>query len=282
MLSPLSGFGRLAQGDHHMSRYAIGGGREGKERLNLMSRVLSPTTSQLLHRAGLERDMHCLDVGCGGGNVTLLLAREVGPLGRVVGSDLDAEILALAEQDAREAQLHNLEFRRADAAIAQEAEAYDLVYARFVLTHVSEPLQTLKAMVKACKPTGLMVIEDIDFSGSFCYPDCQAYRRFLELYKQVIERRGGDPDIGQKLPGMFARAGLTQVQINVIQPADTQGDVKLVAAITMARIADSLIAEGLATASQVEEIIADLNEAAADPQILMSMARIFQVWGRRA
>ena len=66
-------------------RYAIRGGKEGKKRLDLLARVMLPTTMQLLDRVGLVRGMKCLDVGCGGGHVAMLIAGIVGPEGRVVG-----------------------------------------------------------------------------------------------------------------------------------------------------------------------------------------------------
>lgn len=65
-----------------MPRYAIRGGKEGKERLNLLARVMLPTTSQLLKKVGFRKRMTCLDVGCGGGHVTLLMASMVGPKAR--------------------------------------------------------------------------------------------------------------------------------------------------------------------------------------------------------
>src|SRR4051794_13737916 len=80
-------------------RYAIRGGMEGKKRLDLLAHVLLPTTTELLNRVGLVGGMKCLDVGCGGGHVTILMARIVGPEGRVIGTDTDAEILGLARED---------------------------------------------------------------------------------------------------------------------------------------------------------------------------------------
>ena len=102
-----------------MSSYIIAGGREGKERLKLLSQVMLPTTSQLLKTVGLDTGMKCLDLGCGGGHVTLLMASLAGPHGKVVGTDVDSEILALARQDAEDARLENVEFRHADAAVCQ-------------------------------------------------------------------------------------------------------------------------------------------------------------------
>lgn len=236
-------------------RYAIRGGREGKERLNLLARVMLPTTSQLLKIVGLRQGMQSLDVGCGGGHVSLLMASMVGAAGRVVGTDTDREILALARRDAEFAKLGNVEFREVDACEGEWHEEYDLVYARFLLSHLSEPEKCLEAMVKACRPKGTVVIEDTDFSGSFCYPTCAAYEKYTELYQNVIYRRGGDSNIGPKLPGMLRKAGTLDIEVNVVQPTHMQGEGKLMASMTMERISGVLISEGLATANEVQQIL---------------------------
>src|SRR6266853_4505638 len=102
------------------------------------------------------------------------------------------------------------------ACVRQTGE-YDLVYARFLLSHLSEPERCLEAMVRACNVKGAIVLEDVDFSGSFCYPTCAAYERYTQLYQDVVNRRGGDANIGQKLPGMLRKAGAENVLVNVVQ-----------------------------------------------------------------
>src|SRR5258705_6444500 len=124
-------------------RYAIRGGKEGKKRLDLLARVMLPTTMQLLDRAGLIRGMKCLDVGCGGGHVAISIARIVGPEGRVIGIDRDAEILALAREDAEAAKITNVEFQQQDACVCLWREGFHVAYARFLLSHFNEPEKCL-------------------------------------------------------------------------------------------------------------------------------------------
>jgi len=264
-----------------MHAYAIRGGKVGKERLNLLARVMLPTTLQLLNAVGINKGMRCLDVGCGGGHVTLLMARLVGPEGQVVGTDMDGEVIALAREDGRTAKLDNVEFRRADAAMFQTTGEYDLVYARFLLSHLSEPERCLEEMVRACKVKGAIVLEDTDFSGSFRYPTCAAYDRYTQLYQDVVNRRGCNANIGPKLPGMLREAGAENVLMSVIQPTHLEGEGKLMASITMQRIADAVISERLATESEVRQLINELNDAAEDSETVMSLPKVFQVWGRR-
>jgi ubiquinone/menaquinone biosynthesis C-methylase UbiE len=267
-------------GPEALHRYAIRGGKQGKERLDLLARVMLPTTSQLLNTVRLTEGMKCLDVGCGGGHASLLMASMVGPAGKVVGTDTDKQIVDLARQDAEIARMGNVEFRQVDACQCQSHEEYDFVYARFLLSHLSEPEKCLEALVKACRPGGIIVVEDVDFIGSFCYPICAAYERYVELYQKVVQRRDGDPNIGPKLTTMLRKAGVRRVQLNVVQPAHIEGEGKLMARMTMERISGAVISELLAAESEVHQIVEELNAVAADPETIISLPRVFQVWGQ--
>jgi SAM-dependent methyltransferase len=261
--------------------YVIEGGGPGRERLRLLSAVLAPTTKRLLDRVGLGAGMRCIDFGCGGGNVTAEMARRVGPSGRAVGIDFDEQVLAIASADVQQAGLTNVTFRRADVGTLGEPPDFDVVYARFLLTHLRDWRGGLGRMVAAAHPGGAVVVEDIDFNGHFWHPDCEAFRRYVVLYQETVTRHGGDPNIGPKLPRALAEAGLGDVQVEVVQPAFLTGEGKSLAAVTMRRIASRVVEANLAGAEEVAGIVAELEEFAADPRTLLSLPRVFQVWGRR-
>ena len=84
------------------------------------------------------------------------MANMIGPAGKVVGTDTDQEILELAKEDAEIAKTGNVEFRQVDACLCQSHEDYDLIYARFLLSHLSEPEKCLETMVEACRPGGIL------------------------------------------------------------------------------------------------------------------------------
>ncbi len=83
-----------------MENYVLRGGDRAAERLRLLARNLRPTTLALLGRVGVRAGMHCLDLGCALGAVTLELAELVEPGGRAVGVDRDESTLALARREA--------------------------------------------------------------------------------------------------------------------------------------------------------------------------------------
>jgi len=80
---------------------------------------------------------------------------------------------------------------------------------------------------------------------------------------------------------MLREAGAENVLMSVIQPTHLEGEGKLMASITMQRIADAVISERLATESEVRQLINELNDAAEDSETVMSLPKVFQVWGRR-
>src|SRR5262249_45814284 len=80
--------------------YAIRGGAAGRERLRILSRVMHASTTSLFDRFDINEGQLCLDIGCGGGDVTMELARRIGPRGKAVGADIDATQLNIARREA--------------------------------------------------------------------------------------------------------------------------------------------------------------------------------------
>lgn len=264
-----------------MSRYVLRSGQDGAQRLRSLARAHRPATARLLRKVGLARGMRCLDVGCGIGEVTLAMARAVAPGGLAVGVDLDEQYLEVGRKKARRRQLP-AEFRLASAGDLGEEEAYDLVYARCLLSHVSNPEAVLEGMVRAARPGGTVAVEDIDFRGLFSHPPLPACERYVQLYSEVVRRNGGDAARGADLHRLLSERGVKHLSLEVALPTFVDGDAKRLAAITMEHIRARVTEAGLATDEEIDEIVRELSVLAADPTTIISMPRVFQVWGRRA
>lgn len=259
--------------------YVIEGGQAGKARLSVLSQTLEPTTLALLERIGIEPGMDCLDVGSGGGDVTRLLAHMVGPRGRVVGIDFDAEIIRLAAADAEATGLDQVSFRVANVYDLEPEPLFDRVYVRFLLTHLPDPARALRRLVQMLKPGGILIAEDVEMSGRFCHPAFPLFDAGAHLYSTAARRKGGDPDIGPKLPGLLQAAGLQEVGVNLVQPVFLHGKGKTMMSLTLHRVADAVLAEGLASASEFAMLVTEIAAFEARPDTLVSLPRIFQVWG---
>jgi len=276
-----TGTGRKQESKNSRPDYVIRGGHEGKRRLELLGRIMWPTTFQLLKRTGIRKGMACLDLGCGGGDVTLGLARLVGSGGRAVGIDMDSFKLDAARQEAQRQQLGNVAFQQANIYEWSAELTYDRIYARFLITHLPDCVAALSTMRRALRPGGVLIIEDIDFTGSFCYPPCSAYNRYVELYRQVVRCRKGDADIGPKLHGLLRDAGLQSVHMSLVHPFHVDQEEKQLSLSTLVNIAGAVLSESLAQPSELEKIIAELQEFTDDPTTVLGLPRVFQAWGSR-
>jgi predicted O-methyltransferase YrrM len=263
------------------AHYVIRGGVQGRERLRVLSRVMRPYSGALFDRLNLRDGLACLDAGCGGGDATLELARRVGPGGSAVGIDLDETKIAIARREAEEQGVTNVTFNSSNVCAAAAAPEFDVVYARFLLTHLSDPAAAVRALCSHLRPGGWLAVEDIDFSGHFTYPRSPAFERYHELYCATVAKRGGDPNIGPRLPLLLKQNGCESVAMDVVQPSALEGDAKLLNPMTMENIAGAVLDDGLATGEEIDDLTRALYAFAADPDTVAGMPRIVQCWGRR-
>lgn len=263
------------------NHYVIATGKKGRDRLRVLTRVFAETTTRLLDRVGVREGMVCLDAGCGGGDITCDLAYRVGPSGSVVGIDLDAVSLDIARQEAEAQDLGNIEYRVLDVFDLRDNECFDVVYARFLLSHLPDPAEALARMAGALRRGGVLAVEDVEFSAHFCFPECPAFRDYVRLYGAAARAKGDDPDIGPCLPALLREAGLGDIDMHVVQPAGVRGEVKLLSAITMEMIGDAVVSAGFASTDRVASLVDALHAAARDDRTVLSTPRIVQAWGRK-
>ncbi|HET9255355.1 MAG TPA: methyltransferase domain-containing protein [Pseudonocardiaceae bacterium] len=260
------------------ARYTIDGGLAGMSRLDILAEIMWPTSAALLAAAGVPVGARCLDLGCGGGHISVELAGLAGPTGSVVGVDIDAEIIDLARAAAAACDLGNLEFRLGTADDFGGGP-YDLGYVRFLLSHVADPQRVVSGLAAVIPPGGKVIVEDTDFTGAFCFPRSDAYARSVQLYQETVRRRGGNADIGPELPALLRTAGLEDVQVRAVQPVSLDGGAKAMCVVSLERTATAIVEEGIASAEEVAAVLAELRVLAADRTTLMSMPRIVQSWG---
>ncbi len=109
----------------------------------------------LVEAAGIGPAMRVLDLASGTGEPALTIARTVGGDGRVVASDMVAEMLAGTERRAAEAGLANLETRIADMeALPFDDAGFERVTCRFGIMFVPDPVQAMRETHRVLVPGG--------------------------------------------------------------------------------------------------------------------------------
>jgi len=176
------------------------------ERLRLLQEVSDPITTRQLASLGIEPGWKCLDVGAGCGSIARWLAERVGQSGQVVAADLNPRML-------RRAQLpSNIEIREHNILTQNlEAQQYDLVCCRYLLTHLPQPELALARMAEAVRPGGWLFIEDADF-GPFGavdtqYPDAAVFDRTFHACWDALRAAGHADPFGRRAIFLIERMG---------------------------------------------------------------------------
>jgi SAM-dependent methyltransferase len=175
--------------------------------LELRNDVYRRPLATALDRLGLREGWRCADIGAGGGDVTVALARIVGRDGRIYAVDSDParrDEVAAAAAEAGQAQVIALTQAGEELVLP---EPVDLAYCRFLLLHVHEPVMVLDRMRAAVRPGGWVVVQEpITSSG-----------RIDGAPFSAPEAR--HPDVGALLPALVLEAGLELVDAWAEAPA---------------------------------------------------------------
>jgi ubiquinone/menaquinone biosynthesis C-methylase UbiE len=101
-----------------------------------------------------------LDVACGTGALTRVVAQSVGPNGRVVGLDLSPEMLAEARKITFDASsVAPIEWREGDASATPfDSETFDIVFCNFGLMFFPDRVIALKEIRRVLKKDGRLAL----------------------------------------------------------------------------------------------------------------------------
>jgi ubiquinone/menaquinone biosynthesis C-methylase UbiE len=185
----------------------------------------------LARRWRLSEASSMADVGCGLGHWSMLLYPLLKPHSTLAAVDAERKWIkeARARFYARFPTVNKdlFTFKTGDAAdLPLPSDAYDVVTCQTVLMHLRDPLAALREMARVAKPGGIIIAaEPNNFFNIMAFSSLTA----LEPVDSIVQRfefwlryhRGkkmagaGDNTIGDLLPGMFGKLGLTDISVSL-------------------------------------------------------------------
>ena len=182
--------------------YTFGDDDVAARRLELLAHVYEPPTRALLARWAPPVVDLAVDLGCGPGHTTRLLHELTGAR-RTVGVERSPAYLAMARRhldDVPGAEVLEHDVMCAPLPVTDA----DLVFARFLLTHLADPRRALETWAAALAPAGRLVLQE---TARLVSRD-PALGRYYELVAELQARHGQALDVGSQLAELAAAAGL--------------------------------------------------------------------------
>lgn len=227
-----------------------------QDRLRLLNRL---TNRPFIDYLAIDRPIKILDVGCG----LAILANEIAtlyPNCEVYGVEYSEEQLKQADQNAA-----NLKLQQGDAhELPFDADTFDVVYCRYLLEHVKNPIQVLKEMHRVLKPRGEVFIQENNIEVTVYDPDCPKWDKIWKKFIDLQTDLGGDGLIGKRLYGLLKQSGFQRVKLSIAPQVHGFEDVhyddwlsNIIGNAESAR--DKFIEYNIATEQELNEGIAELE-----------------------
>ena len=181
-------------------------------------RVKEQERRRMVDDLNLKQGDIVLDLGCGPGLWTSLLAEKVKPNGRIVGFDSDADFISYASENLSKDQSEvSIEFHKGDfRSVPFEDESFDLVFFGNCFAYVTDHQKVLEEQKRVTKRGGRIAVKDFQGSVLVFHPiEPLLTLKVVVAAAQALKEKPPNPSFdnfsGQKLRGFLLKAGLKNV-----------------------------------------------------------------------
>jgi len=208
--------------------------------------------------------MRVLDVGCGAGDVSFLLARMVGPSGAVVGVDRSEEAVAMATARAQAMGLTQVSFSQGEIEDISLDQPVDAAVGRFVLMYSPEPSVSLRRIAANVRAGGIVAFQEMNVAEAKSFPQVDLFEQSMRWIVETLHREKVKTLMGLRLYRTFVEAGLPPPQM--IMGARVEGSSDSLGYQIVAQVVKSLlpVMEKLGVATEKEVRIETLAQRLRD------------------
>jgi SAM-dependent methyltransferase len=182
------------------------------QRFSIQASWTAELRRYIFPNAGIANAKRLLEVGCGTG----VLLKEIDlsiqhSEIQLYGLDIDRSFLRVATHKAANSKL-----AEGDAvALPYVKNCFDISFCHYLLLWVSDPVQTIKEMLRVTLPGGsVLALAEPDYGGRLDSPE--SLFEFRRLQEIALFRQGANSQLGRRLGEIFHEAGCSQIETGVL------------------------------------------------------------------
>ena len=240
--------------EEHEPRYTFGDDEGAGERLRLLAEVFAEATRAFVASSGPDRGGTALDLGCGPGHSTAVLAAAT-TAAEVVGLDRSAAFVAAARR-----AFPRLRFECRDVTQPLPAPAPSLVFARLLLAHLPDPAARARAWAAQVAPGGRLLLEEMEWIDA----RDPVLADYEERVLAVVAHQGAPMYAGPLLDPLGVDDGLRRVSSDVRAIEVPVPVAARIYGLNLARWRHDPYAEATFTPAKLDALAAGLDQLAVE------------------
>lgn len=183
-----------------MKAYLFGDSDLAAQRLEMLAEIFSEPTKAFILEAVTKKPGLALDLGCGPGHTTHLLAGLLR-CDRIVGIDDSEHFISLAKRTETE----KVSFCRHDATrLPFPTGPADFLYCRYLLSHLPDPQELVASWAGQLRPAGLLLIEETEKIQT----TNSVFRFYLDIVEDMLDDQGNRLYVGPMMDRIRDTDGL--------------------------------------------------------------------------
>ncbi|MFZ5747191.1 MAG: methyltransferase domain-containing protein [Pseudomonadota bacterium] len=210
-------------------------------------------TARFLTDAGIAAGMRVLDIGCGNGDVSRLVAALAGPDGEVVAIDRSDDALAMARAADAAPGAAPIHYRAVDlASDLPDLGTFDAIVGRRVLMYLPDAAATLTRLAALARPGAILAFQEHARANlPTGLGPLPLHRQLYDWMWRTIAAEKGDVGLALRLSTVMRDLGLS-IEIArgeaILFDPGTPSFLPILSRVMLPR----LVALGVATAEEID------------------------------
>jgi ubiquinone/menaquinone biosynthesis C-methylase UbiE len=264
---------------------ALGRAVEDTARLIEYANVFRAMTRRMLVDAGIASGMRVLTLESGVGDVALLAAELVGPVGEVVGIHDDPATLDIARTRAAMQRYPNIGFLEGNVESVDPPGMFDMFVGRFVLMYQPDPVQTIRRFLPSLRSGGSIAFLEADYQHGAAGTQGPILQEAIARLLSTLHQVGAESRMGPKLYQTMIGAGLPAPMMiaESIVGAPDRSPVPMILAETLRSVMLAMLQLGIVTEAdldvdtlerRIRAEAAELGDCLAAPSMISAWSRV--------
>ncbi len=241
--------------------YLFGDSDVAARRLEFLAQVFARSTRTFFTDAGVGAPAHAVDLGCGPGYTTRLLAKILG-CQRVSGLDNSQAFISLARSLAQDRDGENVSFHLHDITQAPfPIEPANLLYCRFLITHLADPEETISVWTTQLQSSAYLLIEETEWINT----SLSMFTDYLEMTESMLASQSNSLYPGGLLDNMVDTDYLKSRHSRVYRLSVTNADAATMFSLNLQSMKDHTFIYANYEAAEIQRMEQDLLTLSQTP-----------------